>query len=128
MKKINFIVNMFIPVLWIIIFFFAKDEAFGIDYGDVYTFFWIAIPIGMFVFNTFTEKKIKKLALLYLVSAGMQILGIFIQVLLHYNFISGDPGTSAVGQLIMLITAILNLVLSLMGIVIKSLILRLKKQ
>ena len=76
----------------------------------------------MFVFNTFTEKKIKKLALLYLVSAGMQILGIFIQVLLHYNFISGDPGTSAVGQLIMLITAILNLVLSLMGIVIKSLI------
>lgn len=128
MKRANILINALIPVLWIIIFFFAKDEAFGIDYGDVYTFFWIAIPIGMFVFNTFTEKKIKKLALLYIVSAGMQILGIFIQVLLHYNFISGDPGTSAVGQLIILITALLNLILSIIGIAIKSLILRFKKQ
>ena len=128
MKKINFIVNMFIPVLWIIIFFFAKDEAFGIDYGDVYTFFWIAIPIGVFVFNTFTEKKIKKLALLYLISAVIQMLGVFIHVFLYYHFISNEPGTSVVGQIALLITAILNLVLSLMGIVIKSLILRLKKQ
>lgn len=39
MKKINFIFHAFIPVLWLIVFFFAKDEAFGIDYGDVYAFF-----------------------------------------------------------------------------------------
>lgn len=100
---------------------------FGIDYGDVYIFLWIAIPIGMFVFNTFTEKKIKKLALLYIASAGMQTLGIFIQVFLHYNFISGDPGTSAVGLLIIIMTAILNLILSLVGIVIKSIISRVKR-
>ncbi len=127
MKKINFVTNMLIPVLWIILFFFSKDEVFGIDYGDVYIFLWIAIPIGMFVFNTFTEKKINKLSLLYIVSAGMQILGIFIQVFLHYNFISGDPGTSAVGQLIIIITAILNLILSFVGIVIRSIISRFKK-
>ena len=127
MKKKNFIINALIPALWIIIFFFAKDELFGIDYGDVYTFFWIAIPIGMFVFNTCKEKKIKKLVLLYIISSGAQILGLFIQVFLHYNFISGDPETSAVGQLIIIITAILNLVLSLIGIAIKSMMLRFKK-
>lgn len=81
----------------------------------------------MFVFNTFTEKKIKNLVLLYFISTVMQIVGIFLQVLLHYNFISGDPETPAVGQAIILLTAILNLVLSLIGIVIKSLILKFKK-
>ena len=118
---------MLIPVLWIIIFFFAKDEVFRLDYGDVYIFFWIAIPIGMFIFITFTERKIKELVLLYFVSAIMQMVGVFIQIVLHYNFISGDPETPAVGLLIILLTAILNLILSLIGIGIKGLILRFKK-
>lgn len=127
MKKKNIIINILIPIVWIIVFFFAKDEAFGIDYGDVYAFFWIAIPIGIFVFNTFTEKNLKKLALLYFVSAIMQMAGIFLQTLLHYNFISGDSETPAVGQLIIILTTIFNLILSLIGIAVKGLILKFKK-
>ena len=84
--------------------------------------------MGLFVYNTITETKIKKLALLYLLSVIMQVVGVSIQVLLHYNFISGDPGTSAVGILAIVLTAILNLVLSIIGIIIKSIILRFKKQ
>ena len=128
MKKKTIIINILIPIVWIIVFFFAKDEAFGIDYGDVYAFFWIAIPIGIFVFNTFTEKNLKKLALLYFVSAIMQMAGIFLQTLLHYNFISGDSETPAVGQLIIILTTIFNLILSLFGIAVKGLILKFKKR
>lgn len=127
MKKINIIANMFIPVLWIIVFF-VTNVVWDLDYASISIFLWFAIPIVMFVFNTFTELRLKRLVLLYLISAGMQVLGVLIAGVLYYNFIGSDPETSAVVWLSIIITAILNLVLSLMGIVIKSLILRLKKQ
>ena len=127
MKKLNFIVNMFIPVFWIIVFF-VTNVVWDLDYASISIFLWFAIPIVMFVFNTFTELRLKRLVLLYLISAGMQVLGVLIAGVLYYNFIGSDPETSAVVWLSIIITAILNLVLSLMGIVIKSLILRLKKQ
>ncbi len=78
MKKINFIVNIFIPVFWIIMFFIAKYEVCTSDYGAVCIFLWFALPVIMFVINTFTESRLKKLVLRYLLSTGMQIIGIYI--------------------------------------------------
>ena len=117
---------MLIPVLWIIIFFIS-NVVWDLDSGIICIFLWIALPIIMFIFNTFSEPQLKRLALLYLISSLAQILGIFIDVALYYNFICGDPETPAVGLLIILLTAILNLILSLIGIGIKGLILRFKK-
>lgn len=126
MKKINIIANMLTPVLWLIVFFIT-NVVWDLDYGSISIFLWFAIPIVMFVFNTFTESRLKRLVLLYLISAGMQVLGVLIDALLYCNFIGTDPESSAVGQLAILITAVLNMVLSLIGIAIKSLILRFKK-
>ncbi len=127
MKKMNIIINMLIPVLWVIMFFIANYESYKLDYGGICIILWFAIPIIMFFFNTIAESKIKKLVLLYLMSAGIQVLGVFIHVFLYCNFIGTDPESSAVGQLAILITVILNIILSLIGIVIKSLIIKFKK-
>ncbi len=126
MKKINFITNMLIPVLWVLIFFITKYEVGKLDYGSIYIFLWFALPVIMFVFNTFSETQLRRLTLLYFISAVMQILGVFIHVFLYCSFIGSDPESSAVGLLAILITAILNLILSLIGIPIKGLMLRVK--
>lgn len=127
MKKVSIILNMCIPVLWVIVFFFTLYEVGTVDYGDIYLFLYLSLPLILFVVNTFAEVQVKKLVLLYFMSAVMQSIGIFVHVFLYYNFICGDPGTSAVGQAIMLITAMLNLILSLVGIIIKSIIAKFKK-
>ncbi len=127
MKKINFITNMLIPVLWLIEFFIIKCGISRLDFGKIYFFLWFAIPIIMFFFNTLVESKIKKLVLLYLISAGMQTLGVFIEGALYCTFIGTDPESSAVVQLAILITIILNFILSLIGVVIKGIILKFKK-
>ena len=129
MKKINtnILVNMLVPVLWIVVFFFTKYKIGRIDYGDVNLFLWIALPIGLFIYNTLSEIKIKKLGLLYIMSTSIQVLGVAIHIFLYYNFIGSDPETSAVGILIIILTTMLNLVLSLIGIGIKSIILKFKK-
>ena len=127
MKKINFIIHMFILVLWIIMFFIANYASYNLDYGAICGFLWFALPVIMFVFNTFLETQLRRLALLYFISAVMQILGVFMHIFLYYHFISDEPGTSVVGQVAILITAVLNLVLAIVGITIKSLILRFKK-
>lgn len=127
MKRVNIIINAFIPVLWIIMFFMIKYDIGRLDYGTIYIFLWFAIPIIMFSFNTFTEPQLKKLVLLYLISAGLQVLGVLIEGVLYYNFIGSDPETSAVVWLSIIIVAILNLILSLIGIAIKGLMSRVKK-
>lgn len=126
MKKINIIANMLIPVLWLIVFF-VSNVVWDLDYASISIFLWFTIPIVMFIFNTFTELRLKRLVLLYLISAGMQVLGVLIAGVLYYNFIGSDPETSAVVWLSIIIVAILNLILSLIGITIKSLMLRFKK-
>lgn len=126
MKKMNFILHAFIPVLWIVMFFIANAD-WDLDYGSLCIFLWLVLPILIFIFNTFSETRFKRLLLLYLISAGIQIIGVSIHIFLYYHFISNDPGTSAVGLLAILITVVLNLVLSFFGIVIKGLILRFKK-
>jgi len=123
----NMILNIFIPVLWIIMFFIMLYEVGGLDYGLINIYLWFAIPVIMFLVNTLAEAQIKKLALLYLISTGVQIMGIVIYVFLYYHFISDEPGTNVVGQIAMLITGILNLLLSLIGIIVKSVILKFKK-
>ncbi len=90
-------------------------------------FLWFAIPIIMFIINTFSEIQVKRLVLLYLISAGLQVLGVLIEGVLYYNFIGSDPETSAVVWLSIIIVTILNLILSLIGIAIKGLMLRVKK-
>ena len=127
MKRANIIINAFIPVLWIIMFFMIKYDIARLDYGTIYIFLWFAIPIIMFIINTFSEIHLKRLVLLYLISAGLQVLGVLIEGVLYYNFIGSDPETSAVVWLSIIIVTILNLILSLIGIAIKGLILRFKK-
>ena len=127
MKRANIIINAFIPVLWIIMFFMIKYDIGRLDYGTIYIFLWFAIPIIMFIINTFSEIHLKRLVLLYLISAGLQVLGVLIEGVLYYNFIGSDPETSAVVWLSIIIVTILNLILSLIGIAIKGLILRFKK-
>ena len=127
MKRANIIINAFIPVLWIIMFFMIKYDIGRLDYGTIYIFLWFAIPIIMFIINTFSEIRLKRLVLLYLISAGLQVLGVLIEGVLYYNFIGSDPETSAVVWLSIIIVTILNLILSLIGIAIKGLILRFKK-
>lgn len=80
MKRTNIIINAFVPVLWIIMFFMIKYDIGRLNYGDINLFLWFALPVIMFVVNTFTEFRIKKLALLYLISTGIQIIGIYIYI------------------------------------------------
>lgn len=127
MKRANIIINALIPVLWIILFFMTKYNVGRLDYGTIYIFLWFAIPIIMFIINTFSEIQLKRLVLLYLISAGLQVLGVLIEGVLYYNFIGSDPETSAVVWLSIIIVAILNLILSFIGIVIKSVILKFRK-
>ena len=127
MKRVNIIINAFIPVLWIIMFFMIKYDIGRLDYGTIYISLWIAIPIMMFIIHTFSEIQLKRLVLLYLISAGLQVLGVLIEGVLYYNFIGSDPETSAVVWLSIIIVTILNLILSLIGIAIKGLMLRVKK-
>ena len=127
MKRANIMINALIPVLWIIMFFMIKYDIGRLDYGTIYISLWIAIPIMMFIIHTFSEIQLKRLVLLYLISAGLQVLGVLIEGVLYYNFIGSDPETSAVVWLSIIIVAILNLILSLIGIAIKGLMLRVKK-
>lgn len=125
MKKGSIILHVFIPVLWIIMFFIMLYEVGRLDYGLINIYLWFAIPVIMFVVNSFAESRIKKLLLLYFVSAVIQILGIWINTMLYYHFISEEL---MIGQLAMLITAMLNLLLSIVGIIIKSIIAKFRKQ
>ena len=125
MKKGSIILHVFIPVLWIIMFFIMLYEVGRLDYGLINIYLWFAIPVIMFVVNSFAESRIKKLLLLYFVSAVIQILGIWINTMLYYHFISEEL---MIGQLAMLITAMLNLLLSIVGIIIKSIIAKFRTQ
>lgn len=127
MKKASKILHICIPFLWIIIFFLTKYDVADLDYGSIHIFMWFGLPFIMFVFNTLEEKKIKKLALIYLISAVMQTLVLMIYLNFYYKFIASDPGTLAIGQLSVFITIILNIVFSLIGIIIKSIVLKFKK-
>ena len=127
MKKASKILHICIPFLWIIVFFLTKYDVADLDYGSIHIFMWFALPIIMFVFNTFMEKKIKKLALIYLISAVIQVSGVLIYGFLYYNFIGSDPETHAVIMLSFFITVILNIVFSLIGIIIKSIVYKFKK-
>ena len=125
MKKASKILHICIPFLWIIVFFLTK---YNLYYGSIYFFLWFFLPVIMFVFNTLSENKIKRLALLYIISTVMQVLGVLIYGFLYYNFIGSDPETHAVIMLSFFVTVILNIVFSLIGIIIKSIVYKFKKQ
>lgn len=129
MKKIktNILINMFVPIFGIVMFFYNYFEVNIFFYGDANLFIWILFPICMFIYNTFTEKQIKKLILLYIISSVAQSIGILIESLLYYFFYYTDMLSLSLSLLAIPFTIILNLVLSLIGIGIKSLILRFKK-
>lgn len=128
MKKINKILHICIPFLWIIVFFLTKYEIGNLDYALIIVCLWFSLPVIMFVVNTLAEKKIKKLALIYLISAVIQVSGVLIDGFLYYNFIGSDPETHAVIMLSFFITVILNIIFSLIGIIIKSIVYKFKKQ
>lgn len=127
MKKMNLMINALIPIFWIIMFFMIQHDIGRLDYGTVSVFLWFAIPMIFFIINTFSAMNFKGLVLQYLISAGLQVLGVFTEGILYYHFIGSDPETSAVVWLSVIIVAGFNLILSLLGMAIKGLMLRFQK-
>ena len=78
MKKASKILHICIPFLWIIVFFLTKYDVADLEYGSIHIFMWFGLPFIIFVFNTLEEKKIKKLAFMYLISAVIQTLFLII--------------------------------------------------
>lgn len=113
MKKICIIANLLIPFLYIIKFFATKYALNSSFSGNLHILTWFAMPIVMFFINTFSEKQLKRLVPMYLISACIQIFGVFIEKALYCTFFEGNVTWT---QSTPLIVSILNLILIPIGI------------
>ncbi len=127
MRKSIIFINSLVPIFWITFFLCTKFNLFNADYGMLQIFLWFTIPVVMFVYNSFAEKDIKTSVLLYLTATGFQILGIILNWILYSSFIYSDSEGQLVSLLAVGIIISCNIILSLIGIVVKYII-KIKKK
>lgn len=133
MKKKNICINILPAIIWLGLFVCAfvskvfKVEEIGNFIGLGYIFLLFLLPIFYGICNYYLANELKLMFKLYAISFSSQLVGLALNGVLHYCFISSDSETSLVIQVYFLITLICTAIIDLIAILIKMLANKIRK-